>query len=109
LRHVEAVIKLFDPAYDVRTIPARRRYRVNKWFKRGTMGRVILDVLKASPEPLAAKTIAVRLLQTKGHAEPAPQDVSELERCVRSAIRHSLARHLLADGGRPVRWRFIQR
>ena len=34
--HVEAVIRIFDPAYSVRAIWARGRQRTNPWFKRGT-------------------------------------------------------------------------
>jgi hypothetical protein len=38
MRHVEAVIKLFNPAYNVRRISARCRNKVNTWFKRGNDG-----------------------------------------------------------------------
>jgi hypothetical protein len=104
MRHVEAVIKLFDPAYSLRGIAARRRNRVNTWYKRGTMGRAVLDVLRAS-EPLTAKEIAVRLLQKLGHAAPDPSDVRELENGVRSVLRETLAKHLTADNSRPAKWR----
>src|SRR5271167_858481 len=60
MRHVEAVIRLFDPAYNARRIAVRRRNRVNRWFKRGAMGRAILDVLKGATEPLATRAIAER-------------------------------------------------
>jgi hypothetical protein len=107
MRHVEAVIKLFDPAYSLRAIAARRRRKVNAWFKRGTMGRAILDVLKAATEPLPTRTIAERMLATRGIAEPDPADVRDLESGVRAAIRQSLAKHLLADGSKPARWRLF--
>lgn len=32
MKHVEAVIRLFDPAYNVRAISVRRRNRSNRWF-----------------------------------------------------------------------------
>jgi hypothetical protein len=35
MRHVEAVIPLFDPAYDTRRMSVRRRYMSNLWFRRG--------------------------------------------------------------------------
>ena len=44
--HVEAVIRLFDPAYNVTRIAARRRYKGNGVFKRGTILRNALDVLR---------------------------------------------------------------
>jgi hypothetical protein len=105
MRHVEAVIKLFNPAFNTRRIAARRRHKVNAWFKRGTMGRAILDVLKATADPLTTRAIAQRLLIAKGHAEPDPADVRDLESGVRAAIRQGLAKHLVADGSKPMRWR----
>jgi len=79
MRSVEAVIRLFDPAYDVRRITARRRNRVNAWFRHGTMYRAVLDVLKTATAPLATRTIAERMLQARGQAEPDPKDVRDLE------------------------------
>jgi hypothetical protein len=39
MRHVEAVIRMFDPTYDVRRIAVKRRRKKNPWFKRGHMFR----------------------------------------------------------------------
>jgi hypothetical protein len=36
MRHVEAVIRMFDPTYDVRRIAVKRRQKKNPWFKRAT-------------------------------------------------------------------------
>ncbi len=58
MKHVEAVIKLFDPAYNVRSISVRRRYKGNAWFKRGTLFRHALDVLREAKEPLTTRQIA---------------------------------------------------
>jgi hypothetical protein len=41
----------------------------------------------------------------RGIAEPNPAAVRDLESGVRAAIRQSLAKHLMADGSRPARWR----
>ncbi|MFZ3224055.1 MAG: hypothetical protein WA230_00920, partial [Xanthobacteraceae bacterium] len=50
--HVEAVIRLFDPAYSVRGISARRRQQTNPWFKRGTLFREALGVLRTATVPM---------------------------------------------------------
>jgi hypothetical protein len=107
MRHVEAVIRLFDPAYDVRRITVRRRQRVNKWFKRGAMGRAILDVLNAAAEQLPTRVIAERMLIARGQVQPDPADVRDLESGVRAAIWQSLVKHLMADGSKPMRWRLV--
>jgi hypothetical protein len=48
MRAVEAVLKMFDPDYNVRAISARRRVTGNPWFKRGTLFRAALDVLRTA-------------------------------------------------------------
>jgi hypothetical protein len=44
MRHVEAVIRMFDPSFDVRRIAVKRRNRNNPWFTRRTLFRAVLDV-----------------------------------------------------------------
>src|ERR1700683_3475355 len=66
MEHVEHVIRLFDPAYDVRRISARRRYKGNAWFKRGTIMRHALETLRNAQGPLTAREIAERMLVAKG-------------------------------------------
>jgi hypothetical protein len=56
MMHVEAVLKMLEPGYDVRPIAVRRR-RPNKWFKRGTVFRHALDVLRAAEGPLTTREI----------------------------------------------------
>src|SRR5215213_8546080 len=47
MRHVEAVIKMLDP-----------RRQPNPWFKRGTVYRRAVDVLRTATEPLDGGEIA---------------------------------------------------
>jgi hypothetical protein len=54
MKHVEAVLKLLVPGYDVRPIAVRRR-KLNPWFKRGTVLRNALDVLRNAERPLTAR------------------------------------------------------
>jgi hypothetical protein len=56
MRHVEAVIKMLDPAYNLAGITVKRR-KPNKWFKRGTLYRRALDVLRTATEPMTASQI----------------------------------------------------
>jgi hypothetical protein len=46
MKAVESVIKIFNPDYNVTRIAARRRYKGNGIFKRGTILRNALDVLR---------------------------------------------------------------
>jgi hypothetical protein len=61
MRHVEAVIKMLDPSYSLRAISVKRR-QPNPWFKRGTVYRRAVDVLRTATEPLTAREIAERVV-----------------------------------------------
>jgi hypothetical protein len=61
MRHVEAVIKMLDPTYNLRRIAVKRR-QPNPWFTRGTVYRRAVDVLRTAEQPLTAREIAERVL-----------------------------------------------
>jgi hypothetical protein len=46
MKHVEAVLKLLQPSYNVRPIAVRRR-KPNPWFKRGTVFRGASEAMTA--------------------------------------------------------------
>jgi hypothetical protein len=82
--HVEAVIRMFDPAHDIRRIAVRRR-RPNPWFKRGTVFRHALDVLRDAHGPLTAREITERMLAAKGVTDTDQRAVRDLIGAVNSA------------------------
>ncbi len=104
LMHVEAVLKLIQPGFDVRLIAHRRRYNTNQFFERGDCIRVALDVLRTADRPLTTREIAVRMLEGKGVYTPP----AKLRRDTSQAIHRSLVSHdgttVKSDGGKPVRW-----
>src|ERR1700682_4561938 len=53
MRHVESVIKMLAPGYSLRAISVKRR-KPNPWFKRGTVYRRAVDVLRTATEALTA-------------------------------------------------------
>jgi hypothetical protein len=105
MRHVEAVLKLLDPGYNLARVAVKRR-KPNKWFKRGTLYRRALDVLRTAIEPMTAAEIAAALLKAEGVDDAGKADVQN----VALGIQHSLKNH---DGkgvqrvgeARPARWR----
>ena len=108
MKHVEAVIKMFDPTYNLRAISVKRRNRVNRWYKRGTMFRAILDVLKAAQGPLTAREIILRMLAAKGVAKPDIKTIRDLEGGVRSALKLKTGKTVKNVGqGMPARWTII--
>ncbi|MCW5694948.1 MAG: hypothetical protein KIT48_21530 [Pseudolabrys sp.] len=104
--HVEAVLKLIDPAYDVRPIAIRRR-KPNPWFKRGTVWRAVMDVLRQAQGPLTATEVTARMLARKGVTDAAPEAVRELEGAVRAALQKRAGDDVTSDNSRPARWALV--
>lgn len=105
MRHVEHVIRLFDPAYDVRRIAVRRRNRTNRWFKRGTMFRAVLDVLKAADRPMTVRDLTLAILAGKGVADPEVNTIRDLEGGIRSTLARKAGKTVVNVGrGIPARW-----
>lgn len=106
--HVEAVIRLFDPAYDVRRIPGRRRNVGNPWFKRGTMFRAALDVLRKADTALTTMEIATHLVAAKGGPKPTRDQLRKLDAAVRSCIAKTAGKSVRRVGeATPARWVLI--
>src|SRR6266568_3145046 len=72
MKHVEAVLKLLEPTYNLRPIAVRRR-KPNPWFKRGTVFRHALDVLRAAGKPVTIRETALAMLAAKGIADAPPR------------------------------------
>jgi hypothetical protein len=89
MKHVEAVIKLFNPNYNVRLISLRRRYKGNAWFKRGTLFRHAIDVLRNAQEPMTARQITERMLAAKGVSEVTTKAVRDLAGGVLASLQNN--------------------
>jgi hypothetical protein len=107
MQHVEHVIKLFDPAYDVRQISARRRQKGNTWFRRGTIIRRALEVLQQSQKPLTAREIAQRMLAERGiaHESVGPKAMRSLTAAVQASLTNHNGKTVKpVDESFPSRW-----
>ncbi len=104
MKHVEAVLKLLDPAYDVRPIAVRRR-KPNQWFRRGTMYRHALDVLRTASKPLTTREITLAMLQAKGVTDAEPKAIRDLFGAVQAALRKHSDRGVTEhNDSRIARW-----
>lgn len=103
--HVEAVLKLIDPSFKLNTIAIRRR-KPNGLFKRGTVFRAALAVLRNAEKPLTTAEIIQRMVATKGIKEPEPEQMKMLFGAVGSSLRNNLGTTIERAGeGYPARWR----
>lgn len=103
MEHVEAVLKLLIPGYSARAISVRRR-APNPFFKRGTVFRSAIDVMKGTTTPMSAGEIATIMLKRKG-VESSEKNVW---RDLTSAVQASLVNHdgetVTGTGHHPVKW-----
>lgn len=103
MKHVEAVLKLLDPTYNVRGIAVRRR-KPNPWFKRGTVFRSAVDVLRTAEKPLSAKEVTDRMLAKKGVSDASQKAVWDLTGAVQASLRNNNGKTVAKVDGRPERW-----
>ena len=61
--HLEAAIRLFDPA---NTPAARKRYGAQHRAKKGHLKRFVLDRLKEAPEPITSRDITEAWIAARG-------------------------------------------
>jgi hypothetical protein len=88
---VEAVMKMLDPEFSARAISAKRRNAGNPWFKRGTLCKAVIDILRRAERPMTADDICKALVGREvasGHGEE--------ENNLRAAILAALRKR---DGG----------
>lgn len=102
---VEAVMKMLQPGFDVRPIAVRRR-KLNPWFKRGTVFRASLDVLREAEGPLTARQITERLLASKNVTNASKRAVRDLACGVTASLRNHNGKSVQVVGdGMPARWK----
>ncbi len=103
---VEHVSRLFDPWFNVRSIAARRRYKGNAWFRRGTILPRALDVLRKTQGPLTAREIAERMLGERGARDNAsPKALRSLIASVQTSLHNQNSKTVVRMGeGMPAKW-----
>ncbi len=105
--HVEAVLRMLEPSFDTRTIAVKRRNNPNPLFKRGTIFRAVLGVLRTAPEPMTGEEIAVALLQSKGVKEPSRDQRRHMWGAVSRSLVNNNGKSVALTEGRPRRWKLL--
>lgn len=104
MRHVEAVIKMLDPAYCLRGISVKRR-QTNPWFKRGTLYRRAVDVLRNAQQPMTATEIADAVLAVAKVETDDRKAVSILGQSIQASLQNHRGKGVeQANNGAPARW-----
>lgn len=77
LVHVDATIKILDPAFPVGSIKNKRPIRQVKLFRHGELGRIILDALRKADGPQSVAQIAAYMADIGGHGPGALKTLGE--------------------------------
>ncbi len=66
LQHLDATLRIFDPECQPASIRPRQQRTRNEWFEHGECVRLVCDILRDAPAPMATTDIALRLIESKG-------------------------------------------
>ncbi|MCU1250010.1 MAG: hypothetical protein JWQ49_3039 [Edaphobacter sp.] len=102
---VEAVMKMLDPEFSARSISAKRRNTGNPWFRRGTMYRSAVDVLRQAGTPMTAREITLALLDGKTPT-PSRKQEKDAQAVILAALQDHAGSGVEQVGEvRPAQWR----
>jgi hypothetical protein len=103
MMQVEAVVKMLQPGFNVASIAAKRRNKSNPWFKRGTLFRSAVDVMRRAGTPMTAREIADTLIADKAPQATRKQAI-DLHAAILSALRKRNGGMVVGEGA-PAKWR----
>lgn len=104
MKHVEAVLRLLEPDYEIRKIAVRRKEH-NAFFKRGTMFRHAIDVLRKADGPLTCREIVERMIAAQSVTKPALKDIRIVVGGVQASLKNNEGKTVASDGKMPARWK----
>jgi len=103
---VEAVIKMLSPDFNLGRISPKRRVIGNPWFKRGTMYRSAVDVMRRAGRPMTAREITDAVLNGKTPT-PSRQQAINIQAAIIAALIKRNGKTVIGDGS-PAIWRILE-
>jgi hypothetical protein len=104
MMQVEAVMKMLNPDFSLRAISIKRRNIGNPWFKRGTLYRAALDVLRRAQKPMTAREMMLALLDGKQPEATRKQEL-DLQQAILAAMRKRSGKGVRqTNEGTPALW-----
>lgn len=106
MMQVEAVIKMLRPDFPINRIAPKRRNQGNPWFKRGTLYRAVLDVLRAAEKPMTARQMMDAVLEGREPKAVRKQEI-DLQAAILSLMRNRSGKSVepVPSGMGPMGWK----
>jgi hypothetical protein len=105
LDHVDAAIRLFDPAYDVESIRPKS-YPAGHVTYRGELVRVVLSLLREASGPLTTRDVALHIMVERGMNTADDATVKVMTRRAGALLRHYRERGSVRSLKDPTRAQF---
>ncbi len=107
LAHLEEVMRLFDPSIQPELVQPRRQTAQRMWFRPGESLRLIYDVLREAPDPMATRDIAERVMAAKGMVVADDHSRALIQKTIHASLNRAreTVERVTTDG--VVRWRVI--
>lgn len=110
LEHIDGVLRMLAPDFVQESVRPKVFVPPASWSKRGEMSRVVLSILRTSPEPLSTREIAGMVMRQRG-LEPDPASLNIMTRrvghCLRDKREHGTVRSI-EETGLWLQWEIVR-
>lgn len=104
LYQIDAAIRIFDPAYRIRSIKTKEYRSYSRIFKKGECYRLCLEALRRADDVLSTTLIAEIIMNKKGLVHEQQATVTDsVNNSLRFAERRGIVRRVGMDGV-SIRW-----
>jgi len=104
LVHLDATLRLFDPAYQEGDIAPRKIYKRIKFFRQGELSRHILDALRKAGKAASTAEVVTAVLEAMGHGEEARPALAPRVRTNLQYLEKQREKVAKSGAGRGARW-----
>jgi hypothetical protein len=107
LAHLDATMRLFDPAIRPDDIRPKRSRARNVWFRPGECLRLIYDELREATQPVTTRELAERIMRVK--AIPAADDNRRelVQKTLLASLNRAKQTIARVETGGVVSWRLV--
>ena len=107
LVHVDATMRLFDPGVAADIEPHQKPRVHNAWFRQGECLRLIYDVVRDAPRPMATREITEQVMAAKGIATDDDRTRELIQKTVLGSLNRTPATIQRIETAGVVTWRVI--
>jgi hypothetical protein len=105
LTHLDATMRLFDPDIRPEEIRPRQRRSCNAWFRPGECLRLLYDVLRDTPQPMATREVVERVTELKSISVSDDRQRALLQKTILASLNRARDAIERVETAGVVRWR----